>query len=206
MEAILGRLLFIIAIIPIHEFAHAYVAGKMGDNTAGYQGRLDLNPLKHIDPIGCTLILLTGFGWAKPVPVNYNNFRDKKKGVFLTAAAGPAANLILAFVALILAQICFIVGGIVSIVGSVLLQLVWTSIYLAVFNLIPLPPLDGWKMASVFIPPKTYYQILQNGQIIQIVFLFLIFSRILTVPLQAISSVIFSGMAEVVMLIFTPFL
>ncbi len=196
---LLGRLFFIIAIIPIHEYAHAYAAYKMGDRTAGYLGRLDLNPLKHMDPVGTLLILFTGFGWAKPVPINPNNFRDRRKGIFITALAGPAANIGLAAVLMvvykILANLAYSLDMQILITFALIFRsVVWTSIYLAVFNLIPLPPLDGWNMASVFLSGKTYYKIMQNSQMIYIIFIALLFSGVLSTPLVMVSSFIFDAL------------
>ncbi len=196
---LLGRLFFIIAIIPIHEYAHAYAAYKMGDRTAGYLGRLDLNPLKHMDPVGTLLILFTGFGWAKPVPINPNNFRDRRKGIFITALAGPAANIGLAAILMVvykvLANLAYSLDMQILITFAIIFRsVVWTSIYLAVFNLIPLPPLDGWNMASVFLSGKTYYKIMQNSQMIYIIFIALLFSGVLSTPLVMVSSFIFDAL------------
>ena len=96
------RIIIIFTILPIHEYAHAWAAKKLGDDTALYSGRLTLNPLAHIDPIGAILLFFTGFGWAKPVPVNPMRFKKSRKGMALTALAGPASNLIVAFIALII--------------------------------------------------------------------------------------------------------
>ena len=94
------RIFIIFAILPFHEFAHALIATKLGDNTAKMNGRLTLNPLAHIDPIGALMIFVAGFGYAKPVPVNPFNFKDKKKGMALTALAGPVSNIVLAFISI----------------------------------------------------------------------------------------------------------
>lgn len=186
---ILGRALFLVAIMPIHEYAHGWMAEKMGDSTARYSGRLDMNPFKHLDPIGSVMILLTGFGWAKPVPINSNNFYDRKKGTFLTAFAGPAANILLSLVTIIISKLLMRFGyyGIIVVILNIIMQ---TSVYLAVFNLLPVPPLDGWNMFSMFLPHNVYYKIISHEREISLIFLVLIMTRILTYPLVFISSFI----------------
>ena len=146
---------FIIAIpllyaIIFHELAHGWMAYRFGDPTAKMMGRLSLNPLKHLDPIGTTMLFLFGFGWAKPVPVNLNNIQDKKKGMLLVASAGIIANMILAFIALLLNHL--ISPGESSILGTALYFMAHINIILAAFNLIPLPPLDGSKIVMYLAP------------------------------------------------------
>lgn len=148
---------FIIAIpllyaIIFHELAHGWVAYRFGDPTAKMLGRLSLNPLKHLDPIGTAMLFLFGFGWAKPVPVNMNNIRDKKKGMLLVASAGIIANMILAFSALLLTRL--ISPGESSILGTALYFMAHINIILAAFNLIPLPPLDGSKIVMHIAPAE----------------------------------------------------
>jgi Zn-dependent protease len=135
-----------------HELAHGWVAYKMGDPTAKWQGRLTLNPLKHLDPIGTLMLLFIGFGWAKPVPVNLGNIPSNKrrKGIILVSAAGITANIIFAFVALLLLRLISPEPS--GMVGQVLLLLAHINIILAAFNLIPIPPLDGSKILMGFAP------------------------------------------------------
>lgn len=187
---LLGRAFFLLAIMPIHEYAHAWMASKMGDNTARYSGRLDLNPLKHLDPLGSILILFTGFGWARPVPINSNNFYDRKKGIFLTALAGPAANILLSLVMVIIYKF-MIRLGLFSIVLDIIFTIMQTSVFLAVFNLLPIPPLDGWNMVSVFLPHELYYKVMRYQREISFVFFALImFTNIISVPLSFLSTLI----------------
>ena len=193
LQTLLGRAFFLIAIMPIHEYAHALVAEKMGDTTARYNGRLNLNPFSHLDPLGTILILLTGFGWARPVPINSNNFYDRKKGIFLTSLAGPAANIILALAVMIIYKV-LLRFGLYSILGflfPIILTMIQTSVYLAVFNLVPIPPLDGWNMLSVFLPYDAYYKVLAyQRQISMIFFVLIMFTNIITTPLSYLASFI----------------
>jgi Zn-dependent protease len=135
-----------------HELAHGWVAYKMGDPTAKLLGRLTLNPVKHLDPIGTLMLLIIGFGWAKPVPVNLGNIpADKRrKGIILVSAAGITANIIFAFVALLLLRLISPEPS--GMAGQVLLLLAHINIILAAFNLIPIPPLDGSKILMGFAP------------------------------------------------------
>ncbi len=143
-------LAFVLVAVPllysviIHELAHGWVALKMGDPTAKWSGRLSLNPLKHLDPIGTLMLFLVGFGWAKPVPVNLNNIPDQRKALIYVSSAGIAANLLLAFAALLFFRLSSIPSF--GIMAVVIYQLVEINITLAALNLIPIPPLDGSKI------------------------------------------------------------
>ena len=137
--------------LSIHEYAHAWVAYKLGDISQKIRGRLTLNPLAHIDPIGFIAIMLIGVGWGKPVTVDDRNFKDSRKGMMLTALAGPISNLILAIVVTILLKVLYTVGAIeamsASNIGNITINMLMTlisfNVIFCVFNLIPLPPLDG---------------------------------------------------------------
>ena len=135
-----------------HELAHGWVAYKMGDSTAKWMGRLTLNPVKHLDPIGTLMLFFIGFGWAKPVPVNLENIPDNKrrKGIILVSAAGITANIIIAFVALLLLRL--ISPEPAGMINQILSLLAYINIILAAFNLIPIPPLDGSKILMGFAP------------------------------------------------------
>lgn len=138
----------------LHEVAHGWVACKMGDETAKWLGRLTLNPIKHIDPIGSLMLLFVGFGWAKPVPVNLENIPapQRRKGLILVSAAGVTTNIIIAFCALLLWRLISPEPG--GLIYNVLYMLSYINILLAAFNLIPIPPLDGSKILMGFTPEK----------------------------------------------------
>jgi Zn-dependent protease len=149
---------FILIAIPLlysiifHELAHGWVAYLMGDPTAKSLGRLSLNPLKHLDPIGTIMLFIFGFGWAKPVPVNFNQLRDRHKGMILVSSAGIITNMILAFIALFLSRLLSLSPS--SMPAVLLYYFAQINIILAAFNLIPLPPLDGSKILMGFTSPS----------------------------------------------------
>lgn len=138
--------------ITIHEYAHGRVAYEFGDSTAKRQGRLSLNPIHHLDPIGTITLLLFGFGWAKPVPVNPYNFRDYRSGMLWVSLAGPLANFVLAFAAFFLLYLPLALGLYWSSYFQFMGTLVSFNILLGIFNLIPVPPLDGSKILASLAP------------------------------------------------------
>ncbi len=141
--------------IIFHELAHGWVALKMGDPTAKYMGRLTLNPLSHLDPIGTLMLLLVGFGWAKPVPIDMSYIRKKRSGLILVSSAGIIANTILAFLALLLAKLISPAPS--GSLGLLLYYFAQINIILAAFNLIPIPPLDGSKILMGFLSQNAQY-------------------------------------------------
>ena len=154
-------LTFVLLAIPllysiiIHELAHGWVAYVMGDSTAKYQGRLTLNPLKHLDPVGTAMLFIFGFGWARPVPVNFQNLRSARLGLILVASAGIIANMIFAFLAVLLLRLLSPSPS--GSTGLFLYYLAQINIMLASFNLIPIPPLDGSKILMGFMSERLQY-------------------------------------------------
>lgn len=149
-----------------HEFSHAWVAHKLGDETAAYQGRLTLNPLAHLDPMGSLMILFVGFGWAKPVPVNPRAFRKPRTDMMIVASAGPVSNLFLAFIGGLIFRMALAGGMQHGSLGTMLYIFIQINIMLAMFNLIPLPPLDGSQIFNGFMirkNPELVYKLQRYG-------------------------------------------
>ena len=154
--------------LSVHEFSHGLAAYAVGDKTAKYSGRLSLNPLAHLDPFGAICLFLFGFGWAKPVPVNPWNFKNKKGGMILTALAGPFSNFLLAFIAMV---IYTLLGGLrfssasfgftlASVFYELAYYMIMINLGLGLFNLIPVPPLDGSKVLTAILPERTYFKLM----------------------------------------------
>lgn len=191
----------VIALV-VHEYAHAKVADAMGDFTPRMTGRLTLNPMAHIDPIGLIMLLVAHFGWAKPVMINARNFRDWRKGELLVAFAGPAANLAVAFVALLAMALLFKVGMFSEGVRLVLSMMVLYNINFAIFNLLPLPPLDGSKILMVLLPGKYAYKLMSLERysfIILIVLMMTPFLTMILIPLQKLVLSVFNLIIGVIL-------
>lgn len=187
--------------MPVHECAHAFVANKLGDGTARLSGRMTLNPVKHIDPIGALMIILVGFGYAKPVPVNPRNFKNPKTGMALTALAGPVSNLLMAAIFILLKNIVGLLPAANVLATALYLFFTYAAIInigLAVFNLIPIPPLDGSRVLQLLIPSKYYYKFLQYERYIVLIVFALLFFGVLSRPLAYLETVIFNGLDYVI--------
>lgn len=198
--------------MPLHEYAHALVATKLGDNTPRLQGRLTINPLAHIDWLGALMILLLGFGYAKPVEVNVLKLKKPKRDMLLIAAAGPFTNLIMANVFMLLRYIAIIIadrnGS--SVVLDVCISFLYFATYInviqVVFNLLPIPPLDGSRVVSFFIPNKYYFKIMQYERILMIAIFALIFFGVLDVPLSFLYGVLMKAITFITSLPFRAFI
>ncbi len=194
---VLAVLFVIFCILPLHECAHGWMASKLGDDTARVNGRITLNPLASIDPFGALCILLFGFGWAKAVPVNPHNFRNPKRDMALTALAGPVSNLLAALAGALLQNVLFVIPGIPN--GLLLWISVFFSYYisinvmLAVFNLIPLPPLDGSRVLGAFLSYRALQAYYRYQQYIMIGLVVLLFSGLLDYPLSFLANAVSDG-------------
>ncbi|HEY8422693.1 MAG TPA: site-2 protease family protein [Thermoclostridium sp.] len=193
LEDILLMVPVLLISLTVHEFSHGYIAYRLGDPTAKVQGRLSLNPFRHLDPIGTIMMVVAKIGWAKPVPINPVYFKDRKRGTMLVSIAGPLSNLAMAFIGVFLFEITYIVGYRNIIAGDnftlyfiEFLRLFFSvNINLAIFNLLPVPPLDGSKILSGVLPAEKYFRYMQYERYIGMIFLLVV----LVFP-SALSSVI----------------
>jgi Zn-dependent proteases len=182
--------LVLIISFTVHEFAHAYSAYKFGDDTAYREGRVTLNPMVHLDLLGSILLLIAGFGWAKPVPVNPSRFRKRRTMSIIVSAVGPLSNLLLAVAGMLILYILNQTGLLHSGSQGVYLAIIHFFYYfisinllLFIFNLIPLPPLDGYRIVSELLPFRTRYKLDQNAHWGMIIFLLMVFIP----PLRAVT-------------------
>ena len=210
IEGIIYALPGVIVAMTFHEFAHAWMATKLGDDTPRLQGRLNLNPMSHIDPVGIICLALLGFGWGKPVQINSRNFDGKyslSKAEAMVAAAGPVMNFIIAFIFLIIYGIYgFKVTTITSttrVISSILVSIISVNIGLGVFNLIPIYPLDGSKVLNHFLPYKAREWMMNNQTMLTIIVFFVVF---FTNIMGYISSYVLYGMSYVADLILGLFI
>lgn len=204
----LSSMVVILLVLPIHEFAHGWMATRLGDPTPRYGGRLSLNPMAHVDWMGAACILLFGFGWAKPVGVNARNFRNPKRDMAITAAAGPLSNLVMGFLFMFLAYATLFLTykvevALLGYVVSFFYFIAQINVGLAIFNLIPIPPFDGSRLLSAFLPDRYYYKLMQYEQYFMIGVFVLLFTGILDRPLTLLNAAILNGMESLVSLPFT---
>jgi len=180
----------ILLALTVHEFAHGYVAYRLGDPTAKNLGRLTFNPLKHLDPIGTLAFFIIKIGWAKPVPVNPNYFRDPRKDMLWVALAGPAVNFVLAVISAILTKVVWFIAAsipyspiaeaILVPLNEVLMASVWINLVLCIFNFLPIPPLDGSKILAGMLPPEAALKYASVEKYGFVILMLLAFSGILS--------------------------
>lgn len=212
-------LLFVIPCVlfalTVHEVSHGYMAYRLGDPTARNMGRLTLNPLKHLDPVGALCMVLFHFGWARPVPINARYFKKPRRDTALTAAAGPVSNFTMAFLGLLVQEILFAVFIRHPASSQFVYNLQYAALTLfsyfhvlnlslGLFNLIPVPPLDGSRIFLTFLPAKYYFGIMQYERYIQLGLMLLLWLGFLTRPLSFLVSTISGGMRFLIELL--PFL
>ena len=211
IQELLVRIPVLLLVLTVHEVAHGYVAMRLGDPTARNFGRLSMNPLKHIDPIGALCMFFFRFGWAKPVPINTRYFKNPRRDMAISAAAGPASNLLMAFVGVIVfyfsayfigfrgegisfvLRYSFIEQVLPSVEFADRFQFVWllfvqTFVFMNLsfgfFNLIPVPPLDGSRIFLQFLPPKYYFGIMKYEQYIMLGLFVLLYTGVVSLPLN----------------------
>jgi len=183
------KALVLFTAVPVHECAHAWVAEKMGDDTGRKQGRITLNPFAHLTLWGSLMMILVGFGWGKPVSVDPRNFKNPKKGMVLTALAGPASNFIMAFLSMIVYKVLAFLSfakdsSTLDMLATVFVYITLINISLAVFNFLPIPPLDGSKIFNAILPEKWYFTIMKYENFIFIALIILVYSGLLDAPLS----------------------
>ncbi len=199
--------------LTVHEYAHGYAALKCGDPTARNMGRLTLNPIKHLHPIGFLCMLFFGIGWANPVPINSRNFNNPRRDTAITAAAGPLSNLIIGVIFAFLYELSNLwlnsvaEGGgermvlFAYVVTVFCFNAMYLNIYLAVFNLIPVPPFDGSRILFIFLPVKWYFGIMKYERYIMIGLLLLLYLGVLTGPIALAADGIINGILWLIELI-----
>jgi Zn-dependent protease len=196
---------------PVHEFSHALTADKLGDPSAKIMGRLTLNPFKHLDVIGTICLIFFRFGWAKPVPVNPRNFKNPKGGMAVTALSGPLSNLILGFLSVVFMYATYYAtNGATATAANIVLTFFSVSaqinIGLCIFNLIPLPPLDGEKIIAFFLPESVEAFFDRYAMAFQIILMFLLFTPLITTPLTYMVTNVYKNTETIVSAIFRLFI
>lgn len=211
LEKIINIPIVLISLM-VHELAHGWVSVKQGDPTPKLAGRMTFNPLDHLDPIGTLLMIFTGFGWAKPVPINPRYYKDSKKGMALVAFAGPLSNLLLAFAALIIYAVIFILYVKLGIftrsldsIGFITNRFITMNLCFAVFNMIPIPPLDGSRILGLFLSTRAYFKFQEYERYSFMLIILLsamgVFSRIIGTGVAFLYSNMFGLIEKIVTLV-----
>ena len=183
--ALLASAFLVFCIIPLHEYAHAWAAFKMGDDTPAREGRLTMNPMAHVDPVGGIMIALIGIGWGKPVTSNPSNYRNRKWGNIFVAAAGPLSNILAGWLFIFLMTLTnqFATGLFGQCASLFFYYAGWVCVQLGILNLFPIPLFDGYTILSQFLSNKARYWVMENQQIISIIIIVLLFTNVLTTPI-----------------------
>lgn len=202
---ILAVLVIVFLIFPLHECAHAFIAYKLGDRTAKAMGRMTLNPLSHFDPIGAALILLFSFGWAKPVPIDASNFKNPRRDMALVSAAGPLSNILAAIFGGVVINFigAFGFGYFSWLIRIFLMYYVSINVNLAVFNLLPIAPLDGFGIVEAFIPKRFLVKYYQHQRIIGMIIIFLLFFGFFSEPIDFLNRVLYNFIIKITSLPFS---
>lgn len=201
---ILIHMLLLFTAVPVHECAHALIADKLGDPTPKAQGRITLNPFAHLTLWGSLMLIVAGFGWGKPVAVDARNFKHPKRDMAITALAGPVSNLLMSYLSMVIYKILIshaVIGSmsddaaeIASYVGVIFLMSMYLNVGLAVFNFLPLPPLDGSKIFNSVLPDKYYWKVMQYERYIMIAVIILLYSGLLDIPMTFMQNIVIKCM------------